>query len=185
VAGPVAVAPARYRTTREVRALVRRFDETTLPREEWTHEAHLVVALDIARRHRPQEAVTRLRASIKRLNAAHGTPETETRGYHETITLAWFHLVRHFLEVFDDGRSLAALVDALVERFAAKDALFEHYSRERLLSREARARWVEPDLRPLPALEPFARQDQEWLQSLDARAATLTAKARRAVALAS
>src|SRR5262249_41024195 len=155
--------------------------ETTLPREEWTHEAHLVVALDIARRHRPQEGATRLRASIKRLNAAHGTPETETRGYHETITLAWFHLVRHFLEVFDAARSLAALV----ERLASKNALFEHYSRERLLSREARARWVAPDLRPLPALEPFAREDQEWLQSLDARAAALTAKTRRAVALAS
>ncbi len=165
-----AETPPRYRTNDEVQGLVRRFEDMTLPREAWTHEAHLVVALDFARRFRPTEGLTRLRAAIKQYNKATGTPETKTRGYHETITVAWFHLVHHFLEVFDDGRSLAALADALVELYA-KEELFRHYTRERLLGTDARAGWVEPDLQPLPALAAFTKADQAWLEALNARAA--------------
>jgi hypothetical protein len=181
----VAPAVAKYRTNLEVTSLVRRFEDGVLPREEWTHAAHLIVALDFARRSSPQDGLTRLRLAIKRHNKATGTPETETRGYHETITVAWFQLVRHFLEVFDDGRSLAALADALVELYS-KETLFAHYSRERLLGREARARWVEPDLQPLPGLAPvapYAAADAAWLEALDVRAAALPPN-RRAPALA-
>jgi hypothetical protein len=156
-----------YLTNDEVERLVARFDAAELPKEQWTHAAHLIVALAYARRHRPDEAFSQLRLSIKRLNKAHGST-----GYHETITRAWFGLVLHFLDLFDDGRSLAGLAEALTELFS-KVELFLHYSRERLLSPEARAAWVEPDDRPLPALVPFTREDQRWLQALDARAAAL------------
>jgi hypothetical protein len=160
----------RYRTNAEVTDLVRHFEDTTLPRDKWTHAAHLVVALDFARRFPAPEGLTRLRAAIKRYNKWTGTPETPTRGYHETITIAWFHLVDHFLEVFDDGRSLAALADALVELYAT-DELFRHYSRERLLSADARAGWVEPDRLPLPALAAFTKADRAWLVALNEQAA--------------
>ncbi|MBI3724648.1 hypothetical protein HY251_11930, partial [bacterium] len=169
-----------YRTNAQVSSLVASFEAATLPREEWTHASHLVVALDYARRFKPGEAFARFRDALKRYNKATASPETQTRGYHETITLAWFHLVRHFLEVFDDGRSIAALADALVEVFSSKNALFEHYSRERLMTAEARERWVEPDLRPLPELEPYTAEDRKWLEALDLRAAAL-ATARPAV----
>ncbi len=36
---------ATFRTADEILALVRRFEDCTLPREEWTHAAHLTVAL--------------------------------------------------------------------------------------------------------------------------------------------
>ncbi|HZU96150.1 MAG TPA: hypothetical protein VFF73_05530 [Planctomycetota bacterium] len=164
-ATPVAVA---YTTSAELKRLVRKFQAGTLPKEEWTHAAHLVVALDHARRYEPAEAIERLRSSIKRYNKATGTPETPTRGFHETITLAWFHLVRHFLEVFDDGRSFAALADAVVQLYS-KDEIFAHYSRERLMTPEARARWIEPDLRPLPRLAAERAQEAaNWLEQFDA-----------------
>jgi hypothetical protein len=159
-----------YTTSAQLKRLVRRFEAGRLPKEEWTHAAHLIVALDHARRYEPAEAIERLRASIKRHNKATGTPETPTRGFHETITLAWFHLVRHFLEVFDDGRSFAALADAVVQLYS-KDEIFAHYSRERLMTPEARARWIEPDLRPLPRLEANAEEDN-WLEHFDAWVAT-------------
>jgi len=166
----------KYRTNTEIAELIRRFEDATLPREEWTHGAHLVVAMAFARRFRPAEAFTRLTAAIKRYNKATGTPETPTRGYHETITVAWFHLVLHFLEVFDDGRSLAALADALVELYS-KDELFRHYTRDRLLAPTARAGWIAPDLVALPELQPYTNADREWLNALDARIAAVPVRA--------
>jgi len=166
-----------YGTNASIAALVQSFEQATLPREQWTHTAHLVVALAYARRQRPSVAFARLRDAIQRYNQATGAVATATRGYHETITRAWFHLVRHFLDVFDDGRSLAALADALVGLYASKDVLFEHFSRERLLSAEARAGWVEPDVRALPELEVFTREDRVWLSALDGRAAALASNA--------
>ena len=49
------------------------------------------------------------------------------------------------------AESSLAFVEACGDRLA-KDALLRHYSRERLMSVEARARFVEPDLAPLPSL---------------------------------
>jgi len=170
-----------YKTSAELERLVRKFQAGTLPKEEWTHSAHLIVALDHARRYKPAEAIDRLRSSIKRYNKATGTPETPTRGFHETITLAWFHLVRHFLEVFDDGRSFAALADAVVQLYS-KDEIFAHYSRERLMTPEARARWIEPDLQPLPRLAVNAEEDN-WLEHFDAWVATKLVAPAPAVAL--
>jgi len=38
----------------------------------------------------------------------------------------------------------------LVDRYGSKRLPFEYYSRERLMSWEARMDWVGPDLKPLP-----------------------------------
>jgi hypothetical protein len=43
--------------------------------------------------------------------------------------------------------------ELFVERHAAllsKDALLSHYTKERIMSREARSQFIEPDLKPLP-----------------------------------
>src|SRR5690606_29734789 len=77
--------------------LVARFLPGTLPGEEWTHEAHLAVGLWHVHRYGAEEAIDRLRAGITALNARHGTPNTETRGYHETITVAYVRLLDQFL----------------------------------------------------------------------------------------
>jgi hypothetical protein len=156
---------------RNVEGLVRAFEDATLAREDWTHAAHLVVALSYAHRHR-LEAYTRLRDGIRRYNAATGLVETPTRGFHETITRAWFQLVLHFLDLFDDGRPLQALATDLIEVYE-RDELFRHFSRERLLAAGARAGWVEPDRAPLPELEPLTPSDRRWLAALEARVAAV------------
>jgi hypothetical protein len=154
------------RSNREIKALVAAVEEATLPRQEWRHAEHLIVALHYARRYRPGDAMRRLRTTLQRYNEAR--PSGPGRGYHETITLAWFHLVRHFLDVYDDGRSVAALAESLTTSFT-KAKLFEHWSLEALRSPEARAHWVEPDLMPLPALQEMTREDREWLAGLTSR----------------
>ncbi|MFL6282899.1 MAG: hypothetical protein ACJ74Q_06990 [Pyrinomonadaceae bacterium] len=138
-----------FRTTGEILALVRRFDDCTLPREDWTHAAHLTVALWHLLEYDWAEAVARVRAGIQRYNAAHGIRTTPTGGYHETLTLFWLRRVRAFLEEGrNEGRSLVSLANDLAD--SADGSLpLKYYTRERLFSTEARAAWVEPDLKRL------------------------------------
>jgi hypothetical protein len=139
---------ATFRTTEEVLSLVRRFEDCTLPRAEWTHAAHLTVALWHLLQFDWPEASARVRARIKRYNAAHGIPTTPTGGYHETLTLFWLRAVRTFLEAErNEARSLVRLANELAAT-ADRGLPLKHYTRERLFSPEARAAWVEPDLMP-------------------------------------
>jgi hypothetical protein len=138
-----------FRTTGEILALVRRFEDCTLPREEWTHAAHLTVALWHLLQYDWPEAVRRVRLGIQRYNAAHGIRTTPTGGYHETLTLFWLRTVRAFLEgERNEARSLVRLANELAAT-ADRSLPLAHYTRERLFSPEARAHWVEPDLKPL------------------------------------
>lgn len=138
-----------FRTSEEMFALLRRFEDCTLPREEWTHAAHLTVALWHLLQFDWPEASARVRRGIKRYNAAHGILTTPTGGYHETLTLFWLRTVRAFLEAErNEARALVHLVNELAATFD-KSLPLTHYTRERLFSSEARAGWVEPDLKPL------------------------------------
>ena len=126
--------------------LAQGFIEATLPEGEWTHRAHLIVGAWHVRRYGAEDALVRLRDGIRRLNDAHGTPNTESEGYHETVTRAYVALIADFLARQDD-------IDALVQSpIADKRILLEHYSRELLLSERARAEWVSPDRAPLPSV---------------------------------
>jgi hypothetical protein len=131
-------------------ALAARFAALTLPKDEWTHAAHLTVGAWHVDRYGATDALTRLRDGIRRLNESHGNDNTATAGYHETITAAYVTLLAAYLAACSPALPLAARVDRLLAGpLAARDMLFTFYSRERLLSVDARARWVEPDLAPL------------------------------------
>ncbi|MBA3240067.1 MAG: hypothetical protein H0T60_02430 [Acidobacteria bacterium] len=148
---------ATYRATGEILEVVRDFEAGTLPRAHWTHAAHLTVALWYALQFDWPEAVTRVRRGIKLYNEAHGISTTPTSGYHETLTLFWLRHVRAFLEGdFNEGRSLVALANDLV-RGAGIGLPLTFYSRELLFSPEARAFWVEPDLKTLDMVEEVSR----------------------------
>jgi hypothetical protein len=131
--------------------LAERFAAATIPASEWTHQMHLTIGAWHVARLGADAAIDRLRAGIRRLNAAHGTIDSDTRGYHETITRAYVQLVDAFLRARPGGEPLATSVAALLASpFAARDILTRHYSKALLFSVEARRGWVEPDLEPLP-----------------------------------
>jgi hypothetical protein len=128
-----------------------RFEAAAIPATEWTHETHLVMGTWHVARFGPVEALERLRAGIRGLNAAHGTVDSDTRGYHETITRAYVRLIARFLQNRSAGEPLDVSVAALLASpLAARDLLFRHYSRPVLFSVAARRGWVEPDREPLP-----------------------------------
>jgi hypothetical protein len=130
------------RSEAEIEALVRAFEACTLPRHEWTHREHLTVALWYLRRLDHSDATALIRQGIKRFNASHGN----LAGYHETITLAWIALIARFLSEREPGQPLAVLAADLLLECGDKDYLLQHYSRERLLSDQARHAWLPPDL---------------------------------------
>ncbi len=128
---------------------LKQFEAAAIPREEWRHRDHIRAAYLYLRRHPLDEATGRIRASIQKLNAAHQTPETLERGYHETITQAWMRLVHCALCQFGPRATADAFLDEQ-SQLLSKRALLLFYSRDRLMSAEAKARFVEPDLAPLP-----------------------------------
>jgi hypothetical protein len=134
----------------DVEDLAARFVVPSLRNAEWTHVAHLAVGAWYVDRYGADDALPRLREGIRRLNVSIGGANTSSAGYHETITAAYVRLIAAYLEACPPGLPLAARVDRLLgSPLAGRDMLFTFYSRDRLLSTEARAAWVEPDLAPL------------------------------------
>ena len=76
---------------------------------------------------------------------------SETEGYHETITRCFLSGVRLFLEDAGTSEPLHKLVNELMySPVGRRDWPLRFYSRERLFSVEARLTRVEPDLEALP-----------------------------------
>ena len=133
----------------EMAQFVKKFETCSLPRAKWNHEAHLTVALWYLYHYAKPIATALIREGIQKYNLVHGIVITDTSGYHETITLFHIWAIDRFLATADRTRSLAELVDQLIEQYGNNRLLFEHYSGDCLNSWEARIRWVEPDLKPL------------------------------------
>jgi hypothetical protein len=123
----------------------------TLERREWTHEAHLAATTYLLTR-RPDIDIDReLPGIIRRFNESVGGVNSDTEGYHETITRAFLHGVRLFLGEADPSEPLHDLVnELLLSPMGRRDWPLRFYSAERLFSVEARRKFVPPDLAALP-----------------------------------
>jgi len=123
----------------------------TLPREEWTHEAHLAATLYLLTRRPDIDIDTELPGIIRRYNESVGGVNDDTEGYHETITRTFLHGARLFLAEADLGEGLADLVNQFIHSpISRRDWPMRFYSRERLFSVEARRHFVAPDRAALP-----------------------------------
>lgn len=130
--------------------LVQAFRQCTLPKPTWTHATHLRVGAWHVHHLGEAAALTALRTGIRRLNESHGVANTDSTGYHETITVAYVRIIAAFLASFDATVPLAARVEELVRGpVGHRELPFRFWSRELLLSSRARLAWVEPDLGPL------------------------------------
>jgi len=133
----------------EIARAGRKFLDRSLPKPEWTHAAHFAVTLWLMR-HRPDlDLETAMPALIRSFNEATGTPNTDTGGYHETITQASLGVARMAL-ASAPARPLHEILDRLLASpLGDSKWLLTYWSRERLFSVEARRRWLAPDLKPL------------------------------------
>lgn len=125
--------------------------QCTLPREEWTHEAHLAATTYLLLRHSEIDLDKELPGLIRRYNESVGGVNSDSEGYHETITRVFLHGIRLFLSEADLGDPLHEIVNALLlSPMGRRDWPFRFYSRDHLLSVGARRAFVSPDVAALP-----------------------------------
>lgn len=132
--------------------LLQQFEARTLPSELWTHRAHVKVAFLYIREHGFDVALEKLRVGIKAYNATIGVEESATSGYNETTTHAFAHLIcatmQHYGDTFPTPDA-DAFCDTHPHLMTSR-VLRLFYSPGRRMRPEAKTRFVEPDLCPLP-----------------------------------
>jgi hypothetical protein len=131
--------------------LIRRFESCAIPLDEWDHKMHLRVTYAYLRDRGLVATLAALREGIPRHNAAHSVPEAIGMGYHDTLTEAWCRIVWAMMRAHGDEGSGDAFIKKHTQ-LHSKVLLRLYYSRDRIMSVEAKARFVEPDLAPLPVV---------------------------------
>lgn len=136
-------------TDTDIDRIARGVIDRTLPKPEWTHAAHFAAALWIITRHGP-DAERLMPGLIRAYNEATNTPNTDTGGYHETITLASLRAARFMLAAHPDTGLSDVLAALMAREFGKSGWLLAYWRKETLFSVEARRAWVEPDVQALP-----------------------------------
>jgi hypothetical protein len=134
--------------------LVEAWEGLSLPVDQWTHRTHVKVALTYLKRHSFPEALAKMRFGVKAFNAQHNVPENAIRGYNETTTHAFMHLILATMNAYGrthptpDGDAFCDTHSQLMTSHALR--LF--YSPQHRLHPLAKTQFVEPDLAPLPKI---------------------------------
>lgn len=137
-------------------AQIRRIGEgllaRTLPRADWTHEAHLAATLWLLRDRPDIDVDAAIAGIIAGYNQSLGGVNDDMQGYHDTITCAFVAGIRLHLRGRAPGEPLVDAVNSLLaSRFGKREWPLAFYSRKLLFSPTARCKFVAPDLAPLPA----------------------------------
>lgn len=133
-----------------IQNLIECFETHRLPKKEWTHEAHLIVAIWYAKHYSFEKALALLRTNIKAYNAAVGTPNTDTEGYHETLTIFWLNITRYFISQNNLNFITELCLHFIASESGSRSYPFQYYSQGHLFTVEARHNWVAPDIKNLP-----------------------------------
>lgn len=123
------------------------FEGRELPEAEWTHLAHIRVAWIYLSLMAPEVALQRIKAGILRYN----TEVLRRRHkYHETVTVAFAHIVVGTMVDHESWAEYSGRIDALLS--AENPILLRYYSPGRLFSDAAKSNFLPPDLEALPPL---------------------------------
>jgi hypothetical protein len=144
------ILPKTFHTDSEVEEIGRAFVDCSLPKLEWTHASHFAAVLWLLRERRDLEVSAEMPRLVRTYNETTGVPNTDTGGYHETITLASIRAARDILKKHGDAPLHAVANALLASELGRSDWPLVYWSRSRLFSVEARRRWVDPDLMMLP-----------------------------------
>ncbi len=145
----------------EIAALADRFARATVAAAEWTHKAHVLVAVHALRRTGWEAAAALFRDALPRYLQSRNLPPD---AYSETMTLGWLTLIGAAMGRLDCGQALDELAAAVFADVGGKEALQRHYSAEALAQAASRHTAIAPDRAPLPdplqtCLRPATRFD--------------------------
>ncbi len=124
---------------------VQAFLTGTLPPTQFHHRDHLRLTWVLVRLTGVEEATKRITSGIRYFATLHGQAEK----YHETMTRFWVRVVGHAVAARPDITTFEDFLAAF-PLLLEKDLPYRHWRRETMLSPDARAHWVEPDLLALP-----------------------------------
>ncbi len=133
-----------FKDDTEISELVSAFEKCAFHPSAFRHHQHLAVALWYVSNFPCEEATERMKLGIRRLAETYGKT-----GYHETITIFWLKVVKEFFDHHHAAASLAEIANQLANRYADKTVISDYYSSGVIDSAQAKAEWVEPDLKPL------------------------------------
>jgi len=134
----------------EIAAIADGVIRRTLPKPEWTHAAHFACALHLIRHRGMASTLADMPDLIRAYNAATGVLNTDSEGFHATITIASIRAAGWVLDGFGREVGLHRVANALMAGPLGESKwLLAYWSRERLFSVAARRGWVEPDLAAL------------------------------------
>ena len=138
-------APRLFTSDAEIARIGEGLLARTLPRADWTHEAHLAATHYLAVERPEIDLEAELPSIIRRFNKSVGGRNTDTEGYHHTITLTYLAAIRdHAAET--EGQELCSRTNALLlSNRGRRDWPLRFYTPERLFSPEARLGFVPPD----------------------------------------
>jgi hypothetical protein len=140
----------RFVSDGEVVAIGRGFSTQTLPKAKWTHAAHFATTLWLLRCRPEIDAGRVLPGMIRAYNEKTGVANTDSSGYHETITRASIRAARAFLGARSHMPLHAICNELMASPLGDPEWLLAYWSRERLYSVEARRAWVDADIREFP-----------------------------------
>ena len=123
----------------------------TLPKAEWTHEAHIAATIYILREREDIDLPQEMPGIIQRYNLSVGTENTDTGGYHETLTRLYLGLLQAYVAETRADDDLDGVVNRFLQSPAAdRQYMLNFYSKARIFSVEARRTFVAPDRAPVP-----------------------------------
>ena len=138
-----------FLTDTEIDYIARGLIDRSLPKSAWTHAAHFAAALWLLKRV-GLRAMDEMAPLIMAYNEATGVANSDTSGYHETITLASLRAAHAWLLSRPDAPLQVVLGEMLASAIGRSDWALTYWSKPLLFSVAARKTWVEPDLAPLP-----------------------------------
>ncbi|HTG91649.1 MAG TPA: hypothetical protein VL866_03630 [Pyrinomonadaceae bacterium] len=133
-----------YTTDAEIHQVVHDFETCQTGKDDFHHEQHLVVAAYYLQSLTVEAATEKMRAALFRFLDHH---QVDKQKYNETVTVFWLEMVALELKKAPVSASLVEKCKLVTAGLNNGKLALDFYSGKLLWSDEARARFVEPDLR--------------------------------------
>lgn len=133
----------------QINNLVQKFLNKDLPKDKWTHNTHLIVGIWHCQQYGFYKALPLLKIAIRDYNEAIGTHNTDSSGYHETLTIFWMIVIRNYLHLHPDISPSQQYSNFLNSDQVKSSYPLEYYTHEKLFGTNARQRWANGDVKKI------------------------------------
>lgn len=133
-----------YTTDADIHQVVHDFEKCQTGRDDFHHAQHLVVATYYLQSLTVEAATEKMHDALVTFLDYH---QVDKQKYHETLTVFWLEMVALELTRLPVGATLVEKCNSVVAALNDPKLTSQFYSHEQLSSRDARSKFVAPDLR--------------------------------------